>query len=86
MICIYDIVSNPQTGTKLKKILRRYLFHIQNSVFEGTLTPKQFKCLKSEIQNTVSDSRDQVIFYYTYRDRDLYQETIGKAQEIKNII
>ena len=47
VICVYDV--NEKTCAKVMKILRRYLFHIQKSVFEGTLTPKQFSTLKEEL-------------------------------------
>ena len=40
VICVYDV--NEKTCVKVMKILRKYLFHIQKSVFEGPLTPKQF--------------------------------------------
>lgn len=44
VICTYDV--NEKKCSKVMKILRKYLFHIQKSVFEGTLTPKKFKDLQ----------------------------------------
>ena len=54
------------------KILRKYLFHIQKSVFEGTLTPKQFKTLKEELKNVKGDS-DSIIFYVSYNEKQIYK-------------
>ena len=53
VICVYDV--NEKTCVKVMKILRKYLFHIQKSVFEGTLTPKQFSVLKEELHKVTSD-------------------------------
>ena len=54
------------------KILRRYLFHIQKSVFEGTLTPKQFSALKEEL-HTVTSDEDSVLFYFSYNEKQIYK-------------
>ncbi len=54
------------------KILRKYLFHVQESVFEGTLTPKQFKTLKEELKNIKGDN-DSVIFYVSYNEKQIYK-------------
>ena len=37
IICTYDVKS--KNCPKFMKLLRRYLFHVQKSVFEGELTP-----------------------------------------------
>ena len=47
------------------KVLRKYLFHIQNSVFEGELTPAKYKILQKELDQITADE-DQIIFYYSY--------------------
>ena len=36
IICVYDVKE--KRCQKFMKLLRKYLFHVQNSVFEGTLT------------------------------------------------
>lgn len=58
VICVYDV--NEKTCVKVMKILRKYLFHIQKSVFEGTLTPKQFSVLKEGL-NKVNESLNILI-------------------------
>ena len=37
IICTYDIKE--KRCPKVMKVLRRYMFHVQKSVFEGELTP-----------------------------------------------
>ncbi|MEY8380833.1 CRISPR-associated endonuclease Cas2 [Ileibacterium valens] len=85
VICTYDI-SSGTTSTKVKKVLRRYLFHIQNSVFHGEITPHQFKKLKDELGQLIANEEDQVIFFYTQENKQLKECTIGKDHECENII
>ncbi len=46
-----------------KKIGRKYLTHIQKSVFEGELTEGQLYKMESEILKVIDKNRDSVIFY-----------------------
>ena len=80
VICTYDV--NEKKCIKIMKLLRKYLFHVQNSVFEGELTPAKMKQLKEAI-NKIIDENDQVIFYYTYENKKLKKDGMGK--EIKNL-
>ena len=50
VICVYDV--NEKRCSKVMKVLRKYLFHIQNSVFEGELTPAKYKILQKELDQT----------------------------------
>lgn len=82
VICTYDV--DERKCNKVMKLMRKYLFHVQRSVFEGTLTPKQFKSLKEEVNQIIS-STDSVIYYYTYNDKQLYKEETGPIKK-KNIL
>ncbi len=70
IVCTYDV--DEKKCSKYMKILRKYLFHVQESVFEGTLTPKQFKTLKEELKNIKGDN-DSVIFYVSYNEKQIYK-------------
>lgn len=67
------------------KILNRYLYHIQNSVFQGALTPKQFNQLKEELYSVLG-KEDSIYLFYTYNDKDLKVEQLGKKSQNKRII
>ena len=41
MVCVYDV--DEKRCAKVMKVLRNYLFHIQKSVFEGSLTPNHIE-------------------------------------------
>ena len=58
------------------KLLRKYLFHVQNSVFEGTLTPKQYRCLRQEIDTLLNSDEDSVRFYVSYNDKQIYKNEL----------
>ncbi len=59
------------------KIARRYLTRIQNSVFEGELTPGNLSALKKELKTILDLSYDSVLFY-TWRDKKYTsRETLG---------
>jgi len=61
VILVYDI--NVKRVQKMLKLSRKYLVHIQNSVFEGELTDKQYKEMKKEIKNLINKEYDSVIIY-----------------------
>lgn len=67
------------------KVLRKYLFHVQESVFEGELTHKQCTDLNKELNDIIKDD-DEVIMYYTYSNKQLNRMVNGKKQSFKKNI
>ena len=67
------------------KIFRKYLFHVQESVFEGELTPTQYKKLTKEIDKIITEE-DQVIFYYAYNQKQILKKEIGKIENKTQVI
>ena len=59
------------------KTLRKYLFHIQNSVFEGELTSIEFKTLKSEIQMIDLEQTDSIIYYKISSTKAVKKENVN---------
>ena len=58
---VYDV--NVDRVTKVLKVGRKYLNHIQNSVLEGELSPAQYKKLKHEVAQAITPAHDSVRFY-----------------------
>ncbi len=83
IICVYDV--DAKRCTKLMKLLRRYLFHVQNSVFEGELTPAKYKELRLKVESIIKDN-DSVKFYYCYNNKQMYSSVLGETRNISNII
>jgi CRISPR-associated protein Cas2 len=61
VIMVYDV--NVDRVTKVLKIGRKYLNHIQNSALEGELSPAQYKKLKYEVTKAIDPEYDSVRFY-----------------------
>jgi CRISPR-associated protein Cas2 len=83
IICVYDVEE--KRCNKVMKLLRKYMFHVQNSVFEGELTPSKFKEVKMNL-NKIIQSDDSVLFYYVYENKKINKEGLGKEVESFNII
>lgn len=83
IICTYDVEE--KRCSKVMKILRKYLFHIQRSVFEGTLTPNKFNELQNEIKPIVTEN-DSVLFFISYNEKQIYKKSINEIDEPLNII
>lgn len=83
IICTYDV--NEKKCSKVMKVLRQYLFHAQNSVFEGTLTPQKFKVLKQEL-NKIIDEEDSVLFYISYNEKQIYKQSLNDSVPKFNIL
>ena len=67
VILVYDIATeepkDQQRLNKVRKIVRRYITHVQKSVFEGELTKSKLERMKAEILSVIEKDRDSVIFY-----------------------
>lgn len=67
------------------KVLRRYMFHVQKSVFEGELTPAKFNEFKIKL-NKIIESDDSVLFYFVYENKKIKKDFLGKEPKPTNII
>lgn len=84
IILMYDIVDDGWEGRKalrkIFKICKKYLHHIQKSVFEGEIKPTDFMRLKAEIQRWIRDDMDSVIVFKTRQEKWLDKEFLGKIE------
>ncbi|HWQ71918.1 MAG TPA: CRISPR-associated endonuclease Cas2 [Desulfitobacteriaceae bacterium] len=51
---------------KVLKRSRKYLYWVQNSVFEGEISEANYKKLKMELAQIINEDEDSII-YYTFR-------------------
>ncbi|MCM8776859.1 MAG: CRISPR-associated endonuclease Cas2 [Candidatus Omnitrophica bacterium] len=68
MIFIYDIdltdgAKSQRRLNRMKKIGRKYLTHIQKSVFEGEITAGKIARMEKEVKDVIDKEKDSVIFY-----------------------
>ena len=80
IILVYDITVD-EKGKKILpkvfKICKKYLVHIQNSVFEGELSPVQLKELKIALSRLVRNDRDSLIIFKNRQEKWLEKEYLG---------
>lgn len=84
IILVYDV--NKKRVSKIRKICLKYLNHVQNSVFEGTLTIAQEEKLKKELQKSVDIHTDKICIYHLNSLKYVRKEEIGKTVNISDII
>lgn len=83
-ILTYDITS-PKRLPKALKLCRRYLNHVQNSVFEGELTTAQMDRLGAEIKQLIDRKEDSVLIYAARTPEVVERTVIGiEKNEINN--
>lgn len=62
IILVYDIET--QRIAKVLKLCRQYLVWIQNSTFEGELSPLQYKELQAKLKKIINPKKDSIIVFY----------------------
>ena len=81
IILVYDIVMDKQ-GSKVSrhvfKICKKYLTHVQNSVFEGELIKAQLARLRSELNRWIRKDVDSVIIFKNRNKNWLDKEFMGQ--------
>ncbi len=84
IILTYDI--NKKRVTKVKKVCRKYLYHVQLSVFEGNITEAKLTKLKEELKKIIKVEVDQIAIYEFDSLKYAKKEQIGYCKVISNII
>ena len=59
------------------KICKKYLTHIQKSVFEGNLTDLEYMKLKYELNEYIRKDKDSLIVFKSRNDKWLDKEFLG---------
>lgn len=87
VILVYDINLEEKEGQKVLrnvyKTCKKYLVHIQNSVFEGELLESQMLKLKTELNRYIREDKDSVIVFKSRNQRWLDKEFLGMIEDDK---
>ncbi len=84
VIVIYDIrqVNDfSKVQRKVFKICKKYLYHVQNSVFEGTLTKSQIEKLQLELKSVLRSNEDSCIMFKSRNERWLQKDILTNQVE-----
>ena len=77
MILVYDISQNNDGKKVLPKVFKtckKYLSHVQHSVFEGEITVGQKMKLEKELKNHIRKDIDSVIVFTSRNEKWLGKE------------
>ncbi|WP_378955881.1 CRISPR-associated endonuclease Cas2 [Pelosinus sp. sgz500959] len=84
VILTYDIKvedDGPKVLRNVFKICKRYLTHIQDSVFEGELSESQIMKLNIELKKYIRNDKDSIIIFKSRHERWLDKEFWGKRED-----
>ncbi|MCX4341239.1 MAG: CRISPR-associated endonuclease Cas2 [Lachnospiraceae bacterium] len=84
VVLVYDI-SQDNNGQRrwshVFKICKKYLTHIQNSVFEGEISKVQLAKLQQELKPYIDKAMDSVIIFKSRQEKWLDKEFWGKEDD-----
>lgn len=75
IILTYDVKQKRQR--KIMKVCKKYLYHVQKSVFEGYLTEKQLFDLEKELEYYVDPETDSLCVYKVPYYRNVVKDELG---------
>ncbi len=84
IVLAYDI--NQKRVGKVLKICRKYLSHVQKSVFEGVITEAKLRHLKNELKQAIVPEEDSICIYSLESSRYMIKEQIGHVHDNSHII
>lgn len=84
VVLVYDI-SQSKNGAKrwshIFKTCKKYLTHIQNSVFEGEISKVQLLGLQKELELYINDKEDSVILFRSRQEKWLDKDFWGRKED-----
>lgn len=84
VIIVYDI--REKRVAKVYKFLRKYLFWVQNSVFEGNITEKQYFEIDIGLKTLIKSDEDSIRVYKLRTDNAVKIQVIGIEKEDNSTI
>lgn len=85
VIVVYD-VDQKRCG-KMLKLCRKYLHHIQNSVFEGEITEGKLEEMRLKAKRIMKDDGDSLIIFKSRNEKWLDKEICGTDKRpVENLL
>lgn len=84
IVLVYDISfedEGQKVLNKVFKICKKYLSHVQNSVFEGEITKPQLMQLQNELKQYIRKDKDSIIVFKSREERWLEKELWGIQED-----
>ena len=89
LIIVYDIKQEENYAKRQRyvfKTCKKYLKHIQNSVFEGELSKGQLAQLQKELKEYIDKELDSVIIFKSRQEKWLDKEFWGRKDDLTSFI
>lgn len=84
VILVYDILAD-ENGARISrntfKTCKKYLTHIQKSVFEGNLTELNYHKLKTELNKHIRKDKDSLLMFKSRNEKWLEKEFWGLVDD-----
>jgi CRISPR-associated protein Cas2 len=84
VVLVYDVKQDEGSQRRwahIFKICKKYLNHIQNSVFEGEISNSQIIKLQQELKSFIDKEQDSVIIFKSREQKWLDKEFWGKEDD-----
>lgn len=82
-IIVYDV--GKERIEKLRNFLRKYLYWIQNSVFEGEISEYELKVIQQQISEILDDG-DSIVIYIFRSNKEFKRLTMGSSKGTTDMI
>ena len=79
VIVTYDI--GEERVNKARKILKKYLAWVQNSVYEGDITEGKMKQCEYELSRIINKEHDSIYFYRLENRLNYRKKTLGVERD-----
>lgn len=85
VILVYD-VEEKRVG-KMLKLCRQYLNWIQNSVFEGEISPVKLKELVGRAKSMMDEDYDSIVIFKSREEKWMEKQVVGRDKNpLDNLI
>ncbi|NWF94537.1 MAG: CRISPR-associated endonuclease Cas2 [Candidatus Thorarchaeota archaeon] len=84
VVLVYDI--DVTRIDKVRNLLKRYLFWIQNSVFEGEISDSSFKAMTQEVKALIDTNYDSIVIYIMKSQASAKRQIIGLDLSLRDFI
>lgn len=85
VILVYDIKideNGARASRNIFKVSKKYLTHVQNSVFEGELSLAMLKKLQYELDKWIRKDKDSVLIFKSQNKKWLQKEFWGITDDL----
>ena len=80
IILTYDV--SQRSSSRIMKTCRKYLNHVQKSVFEGEISEKALNKLKNELSPLINTRIDACSIYEIQNTKFVKKEMIGQVSRV----